>query len=202
VQASDLGAVYRLDEIAAIGRIAREHGLAVHMDGARFGNALATLGCTPAQATWRAGVDLMSFGATKNGGLLSDAVVVFNPEVARDLSFHLRRAGLVWSKMRFASAQLLAYVEDDLWLRLARQANAAAARLAADIRAVAGARLLAPVEANELFVTMAPAALDALAADGFLFYRRGHELARFVCRWDTTEAETAALAAAIGRHCS
>src|SRR5690606_17220323 len=149
------------------------HGLAVHMDGARFANALATLGCTPAEATWRAGVDLMSFGATKNGGLLSDAVVVFNPEVARDLSFHLRRAGLVWSKMRFASAQLLAYVEDDLWLRLARQANAAAARLAADIRAAGQAQLLAPAEAHELLVEMGPAPPGALPAGGRLLYRRG-----------------------------
>ena len=200
VQASDLGAVYTREEIEAVCRVAHEHGLKVHLDGARFANALATLGCTPAQATWRAGVDLMSFGATKNGGLLTDAIVVFNPDAAPDLGFHLRRAGLVWSKMRFASAQLMAYVEDDLWLRLAARANAAAARLAAEVRAVGQAKLLAPVEANELFVELAPAALDALAEDGFLFYRRGSRLGRFVCRWDTTEEETHALGQAIARH--
>jgi threonine aldolase len=142
----------------------------------------------------------MSFGATKNGGLLADAIVVFSPDAARDIAFHLRRAGLVWSKMRFAAAQLMAYVEDDLWLRLAGQANAAAARLAADIGMVAQAQLLAPVEANELFVEMAPAGLTALEEDGFLFYRRGPRLARFVCRWDTTEEETLALGRAIARH--
>jgi threonine aldolase len=200
VQASDLGAVYSLDEIGAVCSVAREQGLKVHMDGARFANAIATLGCTPAQATWRAGVDLMSFGVTKNGGLLADAIVVFSPEVAGSMSFHLRRAGLVWSKMRFASAQIMAYVEDDLWLRLARQANAAAAALVARIGAVAGARLLAPVQANELFVEMAPAALTALEEAGFLFYRRGPGTARFVCRWDTREEEVAALAAAIAKQ--
>jgi threonine aldolase len=200
VQASDLGAVYSLDEVESVCRVAHEHGLKVHLDGARFANALATLGCTPAQATWRAGVDLMSFGATKNGGLLADAIVVFSPEVAEHIAFHLRRAGLVWSKMRFASAQLMAYVEDDLWLRLARQANAAAGALAARVQRVAGARLLAPVQANELFVEMAPAALTALEETGFLFYRRGPGLARFVCRWDTGSDEVAALGEAIARH--
>ena len=199
VQASDLGAVYSIDEIEAVSAVAREHGLKVHMDGARFANAIATLGCTPAQATWRAGVDVMSFGVTKNGGLLSDAIVVFSPEAASAIGFHLRRAGLVWSKMRFASAQLIAYVEDDLWLRLARQANAAAAALAGRIEAVAGARLLAPVQANELFVEMAPAALTALEEEGFLFYRRGAGTARFVCRWDTGADEVAALGEAIAR---
>lgn len=202
VQASDLGAVYSLDEIEAVCSVAHEHGLRVHMDGARFANAIASLGCTPAQATWRAGVDLMSFGVTKNGGLLADAIVVFSPDVASSMSFHLRRAGLVWSKMRFASAQIMAYVEDDLWLRLARQANAAAAALAVRIEAVAGARLLAPVQANELFVEMAPAALTALEEAGFLFYRRGPVTARFVCRWDTREEEVAALGAAIAKQAS
>lgn len=109
-QASDLGAVYRLDDIGAIGETARTYGLKVHMDGARFANAVARLGCSPAEASWRAGVDIMSFGATKNGGAMCDAIVVFNPELAEPLAWNIRRAGQVWSKMRFASAQLLAYV--------------------------------------------------------------------------------------------
>ncbi len=200
VQATDLGAIYTLDEVAAVGEVAREHRLVVHMDGARFANALATLGCTPAQATWRAGVDVLSLGVTKNGGLLSDAIVVFSPDIATDIGYHLRRAGMVWSKMRFASAQVTAYLENDLWLRLARQANAAATALAEHIRPVAGARLLAPVQANELFVEMAPSALTALEEAGFLFYRRGRDVARFVCRWDTGKEELAALGEAIARH--
>src|SRR5436190_1743794 len=118
-QASDLGTVYALDEIRAIADVAKRRGLKVHMDGARFANALARLGCSPAEMSWRAGIDVLSFGATKNGGALCDAIVVFNPELADGLAVHLRRAGQVWSKMRFASAQLMAYVEDRLRLRLA-----------------------------------------------------------------------------------
>ena len=115
------------------------------MDGARFANALARLECSPAEMSWRAGVDILSFGATKNGGALCDAIVVFNPELADGLAVQLRRAGQVWSKMRFASAQLMAYIENGLWLRLAQASNAAAARIAAGIAALPGLRLLAPV---------------------------------------------------------
>src|SRR4029077_3263675 len=112
---------------------AKRRGLRLHMDGARFANAVARLGCSPADATWRAGVDILSFGATKNGGALCDAIVVFSPDLADGLAVQLRRAGQVWSKMRFASAQLEAYVADNLWLNLARASNAAAARIAAGI---------------------------------------------------------------------
>ncbi len=199
VQATDLGAVYSVDEVAAVGAVARAHGLKVHMDGARFANAVAALGCTPAQATWKAGVDMLSFGVTKNGGLLGDAIVVFAPDAAPDLGFHLRRAGLVWSKMRFASAQIMAYIENDLWLRLARQANAAASAIAAGLEAIESVGLVAPVQANEVFVQMAPPAAASLEDQGFLFHRRGPDVGRFVCRWDTGEDEVAALVAAIRR---
>ena len=199
VQATDLGAVYTLDEVAAISDVAHAHGLKVHMDGARFANAVARLGCTPAEASWRAGIDILSFGVTKNGGLLSDAIVVFTPDTATQLGFHLRRAGHIWSKMRFASAQIIAYVEDDLWLRLATQANAAASRIAAGIGAVGGISLAAPVEANELFVVAPAKVLDAVADAGVLFYRRGHQLGRFVCRWDTSDAEIETVVSAITR---
>jgi threonine aldolase len=200
VQATDMGAVYGPDEVADVSRVAHARSLVVHMDGARFANALATLGCTPAQASWRAGVDVLSLGVTKNGGLLTDAIVVFKPDVATSIGFHLRRAGLVWSKMRFASAQIMAYVEDDLWLRLARQANAAAAGIARQLEPLAGVRLVAPVQANELFVELPSAqVLESLQDEGFLFQRRGPRLARFVCRWDSSEAECAALVAAIER---
>jgi len=199
VQATDLGAVYSIDETTAVGAVAREHGLKVHMDGARFANAVAALGCTPAQATWKSGVDILSFGVTKNGGLLGDAIVVFTPELAPDIGLHLRRAGLVWSKMRFASAQILAYVENDLWLRLARRANAAAAAIAAGMEGIDGVTLRAPVQANELFVEMAPARVDGLEEEGILFQRRSAGLARFVCRWDTGEDEVMRLIAAVRR---
>jgi threonine aldolase len=198
-QATDLGAVYSLDAIRAIAEVAKARGLKLHMDGARFANAVARLGCSPADLTWRSGVDIMSFGATKNGGALCDAIVVFSPDLADGLAVQLRRAGQVWSKMRFASAQLIAYVEDGLWLEMARASNAAAARIAAGLHDIPGARLLAPVEANEIFLELPSATMDGLENDGFQFYRRSKSLARFVCRFDTTEAEADALLAALRR---
>lgn len=198
-QATDLGAVYRLDEIRGVTDVARAHGLKVHMDGARFANAVARLGCTPAEVTWKAGVDILSFGMTKNGGVMADAIVVFSPDVAQLLAFHLRRAGQVWSKMRFASAQLIRYVEDGLWLDLAGRSNAAAARIAAALEKEPGVRLVAPVEANEVFVEVPSAAMDALEKDGLRFFRRGPRLARFVCRWDTTDAEIRALTGGVAK---
>lgn len=199
-QASDLGAVYQLDEIRAVARVAKSRGLKLHMDGARFANALARVGCSPADMTWRSGIDILSFGATKNGGAICDAIVVFAPELVDSLAVQLRRAGQVWSKMRFASAQLLAYVEDGLWLRLAAASNAVAARIAGGVAGVAEVRLLAPVEANLLFIQTQPPVLDALEKDGFLFSRRTRSLARFVCRFDTTADEADALVAALQRH--
>jgi len=199
-QATDLGAVYTLDEIRAIAEPAKARGLKLHMDGARFANAVARLGCSPADLTWRADIDVMSFGATKNGGALCDAIVVFSPSIADGLAVQLRRAGQVWSKMRFASAQLIAYIEDGLWLEMARASNAVAARIAAGLRELPAARLLAPVEVNEIFLELPGAVMDALEADGFQFYRRTKTLARFVCRFDTTAAEADALVAALRRH--
>ncbi|HWZ67291.1 MAG TPA: beta-eliminating lyase-related protein [Stellaceae bacterium] len=199
-QATDLGAVYSLDEIRGVAEVAKARGLKLHIDGARFANATARLGCSPAEPTWRAGIDIMSFGATKNGGALCDAIVVFAPEIADIVAVQLRRAGQVWSKMRFASAQLIAYVENGLWLDMARASNAIAARIAAGLRGLPGAHLLAPVEANEIFLELPSTTMDALETDGFQFYRRSRSLARFVCRFDTTEAEADALVAALRRH--
>ena len=199
-QATDLGAVYTLDQIRAVAEAAKRRGLKLHMDGARFANALARLGCSPADATWRSGIDIMSFGATKNGGALCDAIVVFAQDLADGLAVQLRRAGQVWSKMRFASAQLIAYVENGLWLDMARASNAIAARIAAGLSNTPAARLLAPVEANEIFLELPSSTMDQLAADGFQFYRRSQSLARFVCRFDTTTAEADALLAALTRH--
>src|SRR5216684_2343849 len=161
-QATDLGAVYTLDEIRAVAEVAKARGLKLHMDGARFANALARLGCSPAAASWRCGIDIMSFGATKNGGALSDAIVVFAPDIADVVAVQLRRAGQVWSKMRFASAQLIAYVENGLWLDMARASNRIAARIAAALLDIPAARILAPVEANEIFLELPDGTMDAL----------------------------------------
>ena len=199
-QATDLGAVYSLAEMRAIMAAAKARGLKVHLDGARFANAVARLQCTPAEASWRSGVDVMSFGATKNGGLLCDAIVAFTPGIADALAPQLRRAGQTWSKMRFASAQLIAYVEAGLWLRMAEAANRAAARIGRALAEIPRARLLAPIEANEIFLELPGAAMDALERDGFQFYRRSATLARFVCRFDLEDSEADAFAAALRRH--
>jgi threonine aldolase len=188
-QASEWGTVYRLDDIAAIGAIARAAGVRFHMDGARFANALVTLKCTPAEMTWRSGVDILSFGATKNGAMAADAIVVFKSDLAEPLSYRLRQAGQTWSKMRFAAAQLVAYVENDLYLHLASHANRLASQLGHELAAMPGVRLVAPVEANLVFVAMAEQAIEALAAAGVRFARRRGGVVRLVTRFDGTQAE-------------
>lgn len=170
-QATELGTVYRLDELKTLTGVARSHGLAVHMDGARFANAVARLGCTPAEATWKCGVDVLSFGATKNGALGAEAVIFFDPARAADFDRRRKRAGHLWSKLRYLSAQLLAYLEEDLWLRNARQANDMASRLAQGLGRVGGVRLLQPVEANEIFAAFPEPLIGALESAGFHFYR-------------------------------
>jgi len=188
-QATEFGTVYRLDELAAIAEVARSHRLKIHMDGARFANALVTLGCSPAAATWRVGVDVLSFGCTKNGGLNADAIVVFNPDLVEDLSYRIRRGGHTWSKMRFPAAQLLAYVRDELYLRSARRANDLAARLAANIGGIPGVGLAAPVDANEVYLALPENKIDQLIKNGIQFLRRGPRLIRLVCRFDGSEED-------------
>src|SRR6185312_13859731 len=145
-QASEAGTCYRPEEIAALAQVAHRHGLGVHMDGARFANAVAHLGVTPAQLTWRSGVDVLSFGASKNGALAAEAILVFDPARARSLGFRRKRAGHLFSKMRVLAAQLEAYLCDELWLRHAHHANAMAQRLAAGLEAIPAIRLCHPVE--------------------------------------------------------
>ncbi len=169
-QSTEWGRVYTPAEVAALSAVARKAGLAVHMDGARFANAVASLGCSPAEITWRAGVDAISFGATKNGALAVEAIVLFRTELADDLAFRHKRAGQLMSKMRFFSAQLEAYIADDLWLRLARHANRLAKRLGDGLAALPGATLVAPVEANEVFVDLPRSVLDGLKAEGAQFF--------------------------------
>jgi threonine aldolase len=191
-QATEAGTVYRPHEVAAIGELARRHGLGLHVDGARFANALVHLGCAPADITWRAGVDVLSFGATKNGAAAAEAVIFFDPAKAGEFAFRRKRGGHLFSKMRFLSAQLDAYLADDLWLRNARHANAMAARLAAGLTQLAGMRLRHPVEANEIFVEMPNQAIEALLARGFHFYRwdgpQGN-CVRLVTAFDTAPAD-------------
>jgi threonine aldolase len=156
-QSTEYGAVYTPDEIRAIAEVAHGHGLKLHMDGSRFANAVASLGCAPADLTWKAGVDAMSFGGTKNGALAAEAVIFFGPRTAAAAAafpYHRKRAGQLFSKMRFVAAQLEALLTDDLWLRHARHANAQAARLAEGLAAIAGVEILHPVQANEVFVRM------------------------------------------------
>jgi threonine aldolase len=180
--------------------VAKEYGLRVHVDGARFANAIAALGCRPADLTWRRGVDVISFGATKNGAMGAEAVVVFGDELAEPLRFRARRAGQVFSKMRFISAQLEAYVQGGLWLRLAGHANAMAARLAAGLAGVPGVRLRHPVEVNEIFADMPRPLIDGLLADGFGLYDRGEGEVRLVTAFNNTPRQIDALIAAARRH--
>jgi threonine aldolase len=170
-QATEWGTVYGLQEIAAISEVARQHELPVHMDGARFANALVHLRCSPAEATWKCGVDVLSLGATKNGALGADAVVFFDPARARDFERRRKRAGHLMSKLRFVSAQLIAYFKNGLWLENARHANAMALRMAEGLKKVAGAKLLHPVEANELFLALPEETVRNLESQGFYFYR-------------------------------
>jgi threonine aldolase len=173
-QASEAGTIYRTDEIATLAGIAHAQSLAVHMDGARFANALVRLNASPAEMTWRSGVDILSFGATKGGALAAEAVVVFDPARAAFMAERRKRAGHLISKHRFIAAQMLAYLEGDRWLALARHANAMADHLARELAAV-GLPPAFPVEANLIFVAL-PRALDArLKAAGAAYYARSRE---------------------------
>ncbi len=201
-QATESGTVYRPAEVQAIAEVARRHDLALQMDGARFANALATLDCSPAEATWRAGVDVLTFGATKNGAFAAEAVVFFRPEQARDFAYRRKRGGHLFSKMRFISAQLEAYLSDELWLRNARRANAMAARLAAGLAALPGVSLAHPVEANELFVRLPAGVAQGLMAEGHRFYPWGPEESgeyRLVTAFSTAEGEVDTFLEAVRR---
>ncbi|MEZ5830518.1 MAG: low specificity L-threonine aldolase [Dongiaceae bacterium] len=173
-QATEAGTVYQPAEVQAIAAVARRHKVRLHMDGARFANAMAFLGVPARQVTWEAGIDVLSFGATKGGAMAAEVVVFFDPALAESFGHRRMRGGHLVSKMRFISAQLEAYLTDGLWLKLARHANAMAQRLAQGLKAalpaLPGARLLHPVEANELFVQLPAPAIATLRQSGFEFY--------------------------------
>jgi threonine aldolase len=191
--ASEYGLAYRAPEIAAISEVARSRGLALHLDGARIANALATTGESLADATWRSGVDAMSFGFVKNGGLNAEALILFKPELADEIAVRRKRAGHLQSKGRYLAAQILALLENDLWLENARAANAAAQTLATAVPQ----RLVYPVEANELFLKLSDDEAAHLRAQGFDFYEWGPGQVRFVTSWDSHAGAVAQLADAL-----
>src|SRR5438309_5187743 len=178
--ATEYGLVYRAAEVAALGEFASERGLAFHLDGARIANAAASTGETLADLTWRAGVDAMSFGFVKNGGMNAEALVLFRTELADEIAVRRKRAGHLLSKGRFLAAQILALLENDLWLNNARAANAAAQTL----RVAARQRLIHAAEANEVFIRVSGAEAERLRAQGFDFYDCGPGEIRFVTSWD------------------
>jgi len=191
-QSCEVGAVYRLDEIAALCATAHDHGLSLHMDGARFANALVALEASPAEMTWKSGVDVLSFGGTKNGCLAAEAVIFFRPELVKSFPFLHKRSGQLISKMRFISAQLEAYVSNDLWLRNARHANAMAARLSTGLGSITGVQLAYPTQSNEIFVHLDRPVIAQLNAGGFNVTEGeldGTAPPRFVTAWNTEAAE-------------
>src|SRR5262245_39088988 len=196
-QATELGCVYSLDEISAIGGICREANLSLHMDGARFANALVALDCSPADMTWKAGVDVLSLGATKNGALSVDAIVLFRKELASALAFRRKRAGQLSSKMRFLAAQINAYFANDLWLRNARHANAMAKALALGLKSIPRIEVCHEPETNILFCRLPVAIIKGLIAHGFVFYEDRWErgIVRFVTSFATTQEDVADLLA-------
>lgn len=191
--ATEYGRTYSPAEVAALGALCRDHGLGFHMDGARFANAVASLACRPADLTWRAGVDILSFGFAKNGGMNAEALVFFNPAQAKTARYHRKRAGHLLSKGRFLAAQLLAFLENDLWLENARSANNAAQIIADSAKE----RLLHPVEANEIFISLSADEAASLRALGYDFYDWGDGAARLVTSWHHTADDVTPLAQAI-----
>lgn len=204
-QATEWGTAYTPEHVRALAEVARGNALRMHMDGARFANAVAHLRCTPAEVTWKAGVDVLSLGATKNGALAAEAVVFFDANLAEDFARRRKRAGHLLSKQRFLSAQMVAYLEDDLWLRNGARANAAAARLAAGLSSLPGVALTQDVEANEVFVLLPERMIASLETAGYIFYRwamwegkagPGGEaggIVRLVCAFDTRAQDVDAL---------
>jgi len=198
-QATECGTLYAPDEMKALCDLAHERGMKVHVDGARFANAVAASGKSPADLSWKAGVDTLSFGGSKNGCLAAEAVVFFNPEDADDFDYRRKRAGHLWSKSRFLAAQFDAYFRDGLWLKLAAHSNAMARRLAAGLEQ-SGIAVGFPTDINAVFPVLAPPLADRLRAAGASFYpwvtlgdRTGGKMHRLLCSWATTAEDVDAL---------
>jgi threonine aldolase len=197
---TELGAVYTPSEISALSGIATSRSLGLFQDGARFANAVSALGRSPAEMTWKAGVDAMTFGATKNGAVAAEAIVFFHPEDARDFGHRRKRGGQLWSKLRFLSAQFDAYLDNDLWLTNAAHANAMARRMATDLTGIPGVTLVHPADGNEVFVAMPEEMIVGLERDGFVFYRWGPGFIRLVTMFTTTAEDVDDLTASARRY--
>src|SRR5438874_12928607 len=186
-QATEFGTVYTSDQIAAIGDLARTHRLFLHMDGARFANAIASLNCVPKAITWEAGVDVLCFGGTKNGAAAGELVIFFNKEISRKFDYRTKQAGQLGSKMRFLAAQWLGLLTGDAWLRNAQHANDAARRLADGLRKEAEIERVFPVEANAVFVPMDERVASGLYERGWRFYKFiGTDVSRLMFSWATS----------------
>jgi threonine aldolase len=206
-QSTEWGTVYTADELKALTGLAKRHGLAVHMDGARFANAAAALagrgGLKPADFTWRAGVDVLCFGGTKNGMNTSEAVVFFNKSLAHEFDYRCKQAGQLASKMRFLSAQWVGMLQDGAWLRHAAHANQMAQKLAAALRTIPAVSILVEPEVNALFAGMPPKVAEALHARGWHFYNFiGAHGYRLMCSWDTRDTDLAAFVADLKAACT
>ncbi|HER25979.1 MAG TPA: low specificity L-threonine aldolase [Rhodospirillales bacterium] len=202
-QAAETGVVYSIDEIRALCTVAHANGLKVHMDGARFANAVAALDCAPADMTWQAGVDVLSFGASKNGAIAAEAVILFEPDLAGQFAYRRKRAGHLFSKMRFISAQLEAYLKDDLWLTMAAHANQCSQTLATALGDLPGVTLNYPADANMIFATLPNKVIAGLRADGLAFYDWPGETRstiRLVCAFNTKMADVETFIASARHH--
>lgn len=196
-QATEIGTVYSVAELQALSEIARTFGLRLQMDGARFANAVASLGVAPADATWRAGVDVLCFGGSKNGIALGEAVVFFDRELARDFDYRCKQGGQLASKMRFLSAPWLGMLKDGAWLRHARHANEMAKRLETGMKQIPGVQIAHPVQSNAVFATMSKTVEDQMHARGWHFYTGviTRDESRLMCSWDTTTEDVDAFVA-------
>jgi threonine aldolase len=200
-QSTEMGTVYATSELGDLGEMARRHGLTFHMDGARFGNALAALDVAPKDITWRLGVDVLCFGGTKMGMAVGEAIVFFRNDLAKEFEYRCKQAGQLASKMRFLAAPWIGMLSEGAWLRYARRANACAGRLSDHLLRIKGVSLIAPTQANAVFVTLPAPAVQALAEKGWRFYTFIGSGARFMCGWDITEADVDALAADVKAAC-
>jgi threonine aldolase len=202
-QATELGTVYTPEEIAAACHLAQRHGLRVHMDGSRFANAVSSLGMTPAEITWKAGVDLLCLGGAKNGMAIGEAVIFFDRELSDEFEYRCKQAGQLASKMRFMSAPWIGMLESGAWLANAEIANNRARLLEQELSRIGGIRLMYPCQANSVFVELPEAAAGRLRDAGWRFYSFiGAGGARFMCSWQTTEADVRQLAEAVRKACS
>ena len=195
---TELGTIYQPAEVSELSRVAQKHGLRVHMDGARFANAVAALGVTPADLTWKAGVEVLSFGATKLGAPVGEAVVFFNRSLGEEFAYRCKQAGQLASKMRFLAAPWTAFLRNDLWLKLGAGANARAHQLSKGLQQMEGITVAYPTEANAVFVTLPEHVHECLREKGWRYYQFIGGAARLMCSWSTTEAEIESLLMDVG----